>query len=357
MLLGQLEPITSGASDGGGSEPSSPLASPGAGVTAAETLAMPAEEERVLDADVPRTRRELEYFRKPAVQEALTSLLAKWCMSHDTKYRQGLNEILAPFVALQEPKQSGTDAGDGGAPAPLDDRERYVMFDAFVCEYLGAFYLLDDDEATARRRAQRNGLSQRLARRRQRRQGVNIKGDATAEVAGKGRGGGGDSNGAGGKASGGGGSGGVLGAYMAITGRTDSRDKVDGKGDTGAAGGGKGGEGAGVGKEAEGDVEEEEEEEEEDEEEEEEEEEVAVGAEVGLPLALQLFPLLLKFHDPSLARQLEREHIGPELYATAWFITGRLPPPLDADSDHDLARTPFLPLFPFTPGPLSLSIC
>ena len=49
--------------------------------------------------------------------------------------------------------------------------------------------------------------------------------------------------------------------------------------------------------------------------------EITTGLEVGLPLALQLFPLLLRFHDPALARQLERESIGPELYATAWLVT------------------------------------
>ena len=73
-----------------GSAARAPAAGPSCGQ---EAVQLPADQERVLEADVPRTRREITAFQSPEMHEALAGLLSRWCMAHDAKYRQGLNEV------------------------------------------------------------------------------------------------------------------------------------------------------------------------------------------------------------------------------------------------------------------------
>lgn len=56
--------------------------------------------QRVIRVDVERTRVDLPEFRKDATQELLTTLLTYFCKTRKTRYKQGLNEVLAPFVYL-----------------------------------------------------------------------------------------------------------------------------------------------------------------------------------------------------------------------------------------------------------------
>ncbi|KAJ1454771.1 rab-GTPase-TBC domain-containing protein [Pelagophyceae sp. CCMP2097] len=81
----------------------------------------PVDEERVLDADVRRTRR--AECVTDAAQQDLRSLLRRFCASRGAPYRQGLNELAAPFSLL----------------APVDD-ELHALFDAFVSSFAAAFY-------------------------------------------------------------------------------------------------------------------------------------------------------------------------------------------------------------------------
>lgn len=47
----------------------------------------------MLGADVPRTRGEVASFKTQELQASLRGLLSRWCLCHQTRYRQGLNEV------------------------------------------------------------------------------------------------------------------------------------------------------------------------------------------------------------------------------------------------------------------------
>uniref|UniRef100_A0A7S2S0T3 Rab-GAP TBC domain-containing protein n=1 Tax=Rhizochromulina marina TaxID=1034831 RepID=A0A7S2S0T3_9STRA len=175
-----------------------------------EETPMPRAELRVLDADIPRTRRELPEFSEEESQRRLQRLLARWCLAHDSRYRQGLNEVLAPFfyLCLQD--------------ALVDDRECFVLFDAFVSRFLAGFYIAESrnplDSPSGSRALASSSSSSAV-------DGTPLRGPASAED------------------------------------------------------------------------------------------------ESTLPMSLQLLQLLLRFHDPQLAREMTDASIGPEIYATGWVVT------------------------------------
>ena len=51
------------------------------------------KEQQVLDADVPRTRSDIEEFRSTLWRSSLHSILYKFCISHNIQYKQGMNEV------------------------------------------------------------------------------------------------------------------------------------------------------------------------------------------------------------------------------------------------------------------------
>ena len=77
---------------------------------------------RVLKRDVLRTRATDAHYSTSATQQQMTEFLVRFCSENACDYRQGLNELVAPFVA---PALSG---------AP---EERYACFAAFVLRFAG----------------------------------------------------------------------------------------------------------------------------------------------------------------------------------------------------------------------------
>lgn len=66
--------------------------------------------QRVIRADVDRTRANTEHFRRTDVREKMEAMLTCWCQQHQARYKQGLNEVLAPFMYLQtEPAEEAPD--------------------------------------------------------------------------------------------------------------------------------------------------------------------------------------------------------------------------------------------------------
>jgi len=57
-------------------------------------------QKRTLDADVPRTRADVELFRSDTTRELLERVLIRFCRSQRLSYKQGLNELLAPVLYL-----------------------------------------------------------------------------------------------------------------------------------------------------------------------------------------------------------------------------------------------------------------
>jgi len=87
-------------------------------------------EQNVLEADVRRTRGDIDMFRTQEWSGCLTNLLQQFCLSHDIQYKQGMNEIMAPFIFLRPPP-----AGNGLI---------FDLFEAFLFRYLARYFCVDD---------------------------------------------------------------------------------------------------------------------------------------------------------------------------------------------------------------------
>jgi hypothetical protein len=109
------------------------------------------DEQQVLDADVHRTRADVEEFRSSAWRATIRNILQKFCFNHGIQYKQGMNEVqnysvpsaemhhdffravwqvLAPFIYL--------------LPPPHGSLHPYSLFEAFLFRYLERFTCLDD---------------------------------------------------------------------------------------------------------------------------------------------------------------------------------------------------------------------
>lgn len=88
------------------------------------------EEHHVLEADVHRTRADIEDFRSFAWRKAIGNILQHFCLTHNCQYKQGMNEILAPFVFL--------------SPPPKGDLLPFTLFEAFLFRYLERFFAIDN---------------------------------------------------------------------------------------------------------------------------------------------------------------------------------------------------------------------
>lgn len=53
------------------------------------------EEQHVLEADVHRTRADVEAFTSSEMRGLLKLILQKFCLSHSVQYKQGMNEVNA----------------------------------------------------------------------------------------------------------------------------------------------------------------------------------------------------------------------------------------------------------------------
>jgi hypothetical protein len=58
-----------------------------------QKIGIPCEEQQVLDADVLRTRADIEIFRTKEWRQVLCDVLQNFCLSHDVPYKQGMNEV------------------------------------------------------------------------------------------------------------------------------------------------------------------------------------------------------------------------------------------------------------------------
>jgi hypothetical protein len=111
------------------------------------TARLQGEDARVVDADVKRTRGYLPIFQEPATQDTIRMLLTTFCLANDLRYKQGMHELLAPFVALSP---------DPPSP-PLPAEATYAMFSRFVSRYLGPFFRVSVHCAHSSNRSSREG--------------------------------------------------------------------------------------------------------------------------------------------------------------------------------------------------------
>jgi hypothetical protein len=88
---------------------------------------LPREDQRVLLADLKRTRQAYPAFKTQAVQDLISLVLQRYCVRHGGGYKQGQNELLAPLVALQDP--------------PLHAAVLGLMFEAIVGRFAARWYV------------------------------------------------------------------------------------------------------------------------------------------------------------------------------------------------------------------------
>ncbi|CAM9679987.1 unnamed protein product, partial [Discosporangium mesarthrocarpum] len=97
-------------------------------------LHFPKEDQRVLAADIKRTRQSYALFKRDDTLSLVSEVLRReYCVGHGIRYKQGQNELLAPFVVLQDPP----------LPAPVLG----LMFEGFMSRFVSRWYV--DDEVKA----------------------------------------------------------------------------------------------------------------------------------------------------------------------------------------------------------------
>ncbi|KAJ0408165.1 hypothetical protein ATCC90586_006475 [Pythium insidiosum] len=57
--------------------------------------------QKVVAADACRTRGQEALFRQPETVDRITKILTYYCKSRNIRYKQGMNEVLAPFLMLE----------------------------------------------------------------------------------------------------------------------------------------------------------------------------------------------------------------------------------------------------------------
>lgn len=93
---------------------------------------------KTLRADMPRTRTDTKIFtNNPKVQADCELLLTFYCVSRGVSYKQGLNEILSPFLVLREMLNEKQRINAPWGPL-------YMSFYSLISKFLPSIY--DDDE-------------------------------------------------------------------------------------------------------------------------------------------------------------------------------------------------------------------
>lgn len=57
----------------------------------------PCDEQHVLEADVRRTRSDMEDFRSSSWRKFVNDILQRFCLKHGVQYKQGMNEVSVVF--------------------------------------------------------------------------------------------------------------------------------------------------------------------------------------------------------------------------------------------------------------------
>lgn len=81
------------------------------------------ENQKVISADACRTRGHDAYFKQPVTVELITKLLTYYCKCRNIRYKQGMNEVLAPFLILER---------DPPMPEGVVFQCFYAMIDKFL---------------------------------------------------------------------------------------------------------------------------------------------------------------------------------------------------------------------------------
>jgi hypothetical protein len=68
-----------------------------------DTPSQPCDEQHVLEADVIRTRGDIEEFRTSEYRQTVTNILQSFCLRHSIQYKQGMNEVRNSGKCMLDP--------------------------------------------------------------------------------------------------------------------------------------------------------------------------------------------------------------------------------------------------------------
>uniref|UniRef100_A0AAV1VAJ8 TBC1 domain family member 23 n=1 Tax=Peronospora matthiolae TaxID=2874970 RepID=A0AAV1VAJ8_9STRA len=88
------------------------------------------DNQRVIAADAARTRSNELRFKEPETAELVVKLLTYYCKCRSIQYKQGMNEVLAPFLLLTEQRENCTER------VPLAEGVVFQCFYALIDRYL-----------------------------------------------------------------------------------------------------------------------------------------------------------------------------------------------------------------------------
>jgi hypothetical protein len=94
--------------------------------------------QRVVEVDALRTRSELPCFREsPEVQRRVERLLTYYCKTSGVTYKQGMNEVAAPFIYITLPASDSGRAGEGeGEESGGGEAMALLCFSRFIRLFL-----------------------------------------------------------------------------------------------------------------------------------------------------------------------------------------------------------------------------
>lgn len=76
----------------------------------------------------------MESFKTTTSRNSLQTILVQFCLTHKVHYKQGMNEVAAPFLYLLSPDSYS------GSPQTLGNAFAFVLFESFVNRYLQHFF-------------------------------------------------------------------------------------------------------------------------------------------------------------------------------------------------------------------------
>eukprot|EP00938_MAST-03A_sp_MAST-3A-sp1_P003956 g3956.t1 len=94
------------------------------------------ESQRIIEADVARTRQIIPYFRKKCVKDLMIRNLTFYCKRRGLEYTQGLHELCAPFVWLYRTNDEKKEEDDTFE----NEATMFKAFYAFVTNFLPTMF-------------------------------------------------------------------------------------------------------------------------------------------------------------------------------------------------------------------------
>ncbi|KAF4321840.1 hypothetical protein G195_004941 [Phytophthora kernoviae 00238/432] len=88
------------------------------------------DNQRVIAADASRTRGNEPRFKQPETVELVIKLLTYYCKCRSIQYKQGMNEVLAPFLLLTEQREGSKES------VPLAEGVVFQCFYALIDKFL-----------------------------------------------------------------------------------------------------------------------------------------------------------------------------------------------------------------------------